>query len=160
MSAGKQKLDTCVADLWRISSVLRGDLEEPDAESDLELFDEALQALVGIVAARRRRLKLRSRLASPSPMRTPHIAASIDLGKGHNDCSPVEDPYSTDPVDWARAFLKSGDWRDEMRTYYWFYGAMHAANPDAEIAEDTSLDDVPTHPHGRPPSTPDDTTDD
>jgi hypothetical protein len=152
MSADKHALENCVDDLWRIADVLRDNLDGPEPVGDAEQLDDVVRALVGIAAARRRRLKIRSRLTGPRPVRAREIAASIDLDKGDNDCRPAEDPYSTDPVDWARAFLKSRDWRDDERTYCWFYNAMHAANPDAAIPEDPFWDDFPLQPHGRPPS--------
>jgi hypothetical protein len=68
------------------------------------------------------------------------------MDKNGNHCQPAEDPYSTNAVDWARAYLQSGDWQDDERTYRWFCNAMCAANPDAVIPEDTFWDDVPTHP--------------
>lgn len=37
-----------------------------------------------------------------------------------------EDPYSTDPVDWARAYIQSGDVSAEA-ILHWFEHAMHAA---------------------------------
>jgi hypothetical protein len=149
MSADKQALEACIDDLWRVTTVLRRDLEGPEPVGDIHLFDDAVQALIGLVAARRRRMKLRSRITGKRPARTPHIAAWIDQGRDHDGCRPADQPYSTDPVDWARAFLKSGDWGDEMLTYRWFCNAMRAANPDAVTPEDPFWDDVPMHPHGR-----------
>jgi hypothetical protein len=87
---------------------------------------------------------------------TPHIAASVDQGRDHDGCRPAEPPYSTDPVDWARAFVQSGDWGDEVRTYRMFCNPIWAANPDAVTAEDPFWGDVPMHPHRRaicPPHT-------
>ncbi len=156
MSADKQALEACIDDLWHVANVVRRDLEGPEPVGDILLFDDAVQALIGLVAARRRRMKLRSRIIGQRPARTPHIAASIDLGRDHADCRPAEHPYSTDPVDWVRAFLKSGDWGDEVRTYRWFCNAMCAANPDAVTREDPFWDDFPIQPHGRvtrPPRT-------
>lgn len=152
MSTDRHSLEICVDDLWRIANVLRDNLDGPEPGGDVEQFDEVMRVLVGIAAARRRRLKIRSRLTGPRPLRAREIASSIRLDKCGNDCRPAEVPCSTDPVDWARAFLKSRDWCDDERTYCWFYNAMHAANPDAVIPEDRFWDDFPLQPHGRPPS--------
>jgi len=152
MSADKDALETCVDGLWNIANDLRDCLDRPEPVGDIEQLDEVVRALVGIAAAYRRHLKIRSRLTGPRPVRAREIAASIDLGKCGNDCRPAEIPYSTDPVDWARTFLKSRDWCDEERTYRWFYNAMHAANPDAVIPEDPFWGDFSLQPHGRLPS--------
>ena len=63
-------------------------------------------------------------------MTTPHIAAAVGDNKSALLHCPPHAPYSTDPVDWARAFLFSGDWRDDVKTLRWFTNAMSAANPD------------------------------
>lgn len=160
MSGDKQALDACAEDLWRIAGVLRDNPDASEPVGDLRQFEEALQALVGIVAARRRRQQIRLRLARPRPARAREIAASIDLDRSDKRCHPEEDPLSTDPVDWARAFLKSRAWLDEFKTYCWFQNAMYAANPDVATAEDPFWDDVPMYPHGRPPYTMKDSTDD
>lgn len=152
MSADKDALETSVDGLWNIANVLRDCLDGPEPVGDIEQLDEVVRALVGISAAHRRRLKIRSRLTGLRRVRAREIAASIDLGKCGNDCRPTQGPYRADQVDWARAFLKSGDWCDEERTCRWFYNAMHAANPDAVMPEDPFWNDFPLQPHGRPPS--------
>lgn len=152
MSADKYALGTRVDDLWRIANVLRDDLDGPEPVGDVEQIDDVVRALVGIAAAHRRRLKIRLRLTGPRPVRAREIADSADLNRDEKHCSPAEDPHSTDPVHWVRAFLVSGDWRDELRTYHWFRKAMCAANPHAVVPEDPFWDDFPLQPHGRPPS--------
>jgi len=47
----------------------------------------------------------------------------LNFRKGRG-CWPPEDPYSTDPVLWARAYLRSLDWIRPLRTYQWFANAM------------------------------------
>lgn len=121
---------------------------------------------IGVVGVARRRKRptspmlLRNADTPPSqaglahatePTRASSIAASVDWGLEQDRCRPMEDPLATDPMDWARAFLSSGDSRDAERTYQWFRNAMYAAAPDAPQREDHCWDDIPTHPHGRPP---------
>ena len=45
-------------------------------------------------------------------------------GRKGRGCWPPTDPYSTDPVVWARAYLRSFDWLRPVRTYTWFAHAM------------------------------------
>ncbi len=47
----------------------------------------------------------------------------LNFRKGRG-CWPPEDPYSTDPVVWARAYLRSFDWLRPVRTCTWFANAM------------------------------------
>lgn len=105
---------------------------------------------IGLAAARRRRMKLRSCITVLRPARPPHIAGWIDQGRDHDGCRPAEPTYTTAPADWACVLLQSGDWQDDEHTCRWFCNAMCAADPDAVIPEDPFWDDVPMHPHGRP----------
>lgn len=57
--------------------------------------------------------------------RTRHIAASVDDSLYVSKCFP-DDAYTTDPVDWALAFIKSGD-TSPKAVYEWFANAMLAA---------------------------------
>jgi hypothetical protein len=47
----------------------------------------------------------------------------LNFRKGRG-CWPPEDPYSADPVVWARAYLRSLDWMRPSRTASWFANAM------------------------------------
>lgn len=149
MSVDKQALEACVDDLWRVANVLRRDLERPEPVGDIHLFDDAVQALTGLAAARRRRMKLRSCITVLRPARPPHIAGWIDQGRDHDGCRPAEPTYTTAPADWACVLLKSGDWQDDEHTYRWFCNAMCAANPDAVTREDPFWDDFPIQLHRR-----------
>lgn len=51
------------------------------------------------------------------------ILDSLNFRKGRG-CWPQNDPYSTDPVVWARAYLRSFDWLRPGRTGAWFANAM------------------------------------
>ena len=56
----------------------------------------------------------------------------LNTRKGRG-CWPPKDPYSTDPVVWAAAYLRSLDWLRPFRTYQWFANAMATANPDPTV---------------------------
>lgn len=59
--------------------------------------------------------------------RAKHIAASVDdKFPERQRFFPKNDPYSTAPVDWARAYIQSGD-VSEMDILQWFEHAMQAA---------------------------------
>lgn len=59
--------------------------------------------------------------------RTKHIAASVDAGLDNRDLRYFpSNPYTTDPVEWARAFLLSEDVSDDA-VYTWFENAMLTA---------------------------------
>jgi hypothetical protein len=55
----------------------------------------------------------------------------LNFRKGRG-CWPPEDPYSTDPVVWARAYLRSLDWMRPSRTAAWFANAMATGLDPAE----------------------------
>jgi hypothetical protein len=60
-------------------------------------------------------------------MTTLHIAARVDEGLDDRDLRYFPtNPHSTDPVDWAQAFLLSEDVSGDA-VYIWFENAMHAA---------------------------------
>lgn len=62
--------------------------------------------------------------------RTQHIAARVDEGLDDRDLRYFPaNPDTTDPVDWARAFLISGD-MSEHAVYQWFNNAMLTARFD------------------------------
>lgn len=67
---------TCVDDLWRIANVLHGDPVGSATIEDIEQFEEALRALVGVAAAHRRRLKIRSRII-PKPVESDSRGVSL-----------------------------------------------------------------------------------
>ena len=59
--------------------------------------------------------------------RAKHIAARVDdKFPERQRFYPKDDPHSTDPVDWARAYIQSGD-VSEMDILHWFEHAMQAA---------------------------------
>ncbi|WP_397589193.1 hypothetical protein [Sphingorhabdus sp.] len=59
--------------------------------------------------------------------RTKHIAARVDDASSEWErFRPKDDPYSTDPVVWARAYNQREP-VSEMDLVYWFECAMHAA---------------------------------
>jgi len=151
MSTDKPAPTVGLDDLWRVVNLLNGDPDAVAAMGDIEQFEDAVRTLVGVATAHRRRLKIRARFSRPRPVRTPHLASSVDAGLERDNCRPPEDPLSNDPIDWARAFLSSGDWQDQVRTYLWFRNVMGVVAPDGHEPEDPFWDDFPTHQHGRPP---------
>jgi hypothetical protein len=48
---------------------------------------------------------------------------NLNFRKGRG-CWPTNDPYSTNPTVWARAYLRSLDWLRPTRTRQWFANAM------------------------------------
>lgn len=65
---------------------------------------------------------------------TKDIAHIIDRRAGRG-CWPPADPYSANPVVWARAYLRSFDWLRPARTAMWFSNAM-AATADTSVYDD------------------------
>lgn len=60
----------------------------------------------------------------------------MNFRKGRG-CWPRENPYSTDPVVWARAYLYSLDWLKPSRTAQWFANAMATVG---DVGEYDTLD--------------------
>ena len=59
--------------------------------------------------------------------RAKHIAARVDEGLDDRDLRYFPaNPDTTDPVDWARAFISSAD-MSEHAVYQWFNNAMLTA---------------------------------
>lgn len=58
----------------------------------------------------------------------------LNFRKGRG-CWPKDDPFSRDPVVWARAYLRSLDWLRPFKTYQWFANAM------ATVADRPLFDD-------------------
>jgi len=64
----------------------------------------------------------------------------LNTRKGRG-CWPPSDPYSTDPVVWARAYLRSFDWLHPFKTYQWFANAMATGAGDITTYDSTSTED-------------------
>lgn len=63
----------------------------------------------------------------------------LNTRKGRG-CWPPSDPYSTDPVVWTRAYLRSLDWMRPFKTYQWFANAM-ATGYDPTVYDTQSGED-------------------
>lgn len=71
--------------------------------------------------------------------RTKHIAEGDAQFPERSRFFP-EDPFSTDPAEWARAYIQSGDVSD-VAILYWFMHAMHAARFGVYEADPSAVGD-------------------